>query len=410
MPEWRTLSLDFMTGAPVAEISLSGLKFGARLRDVGTASGTLTLPALQAPTTDTGYLDFTTEDGDLLWVESGGEVSLIDSIVPISTRAQAAALNDAVSANRRQLVIDRDGVIVWCGPVASAPYDDATNSRTVSAVEDWAVWRRRFNDQQRIYTGTDQLAIARALVTACQSVPGGDIRVTVGTETCGVVRDHTYERYDLKSYAEAIEQLANLENGFDFAIEPSWDPATGELVKTLRLSYPRRGRNYLQSGLVFELGRNIETFKWPDDGTRQANKVWATGNGSEDAMLIASAQDANQIRSAASGGPGYPLLEKVAAYSTVEQQATLDSHARADLATVAKPVELPEITVKAGEDPIFGSYILGDAARIIIPPDMSAGFPDGIDTYRRIVGWDVTVSDEGAESVKLYFSEEPTYG
>jgi hypothetical protein len=37
---------------------------------------------------------------------------------------------------------------------------------------------------------------------------------------------------------------------------------------------------------------------------------------------------------------------------------------------------------------------------------VSPRFPTGLDTFLRIVGWDVSVSDDGSESVKLILGAE----
>jgi hypothetical protein len=369
--EYRCISADLVTGTRIAEISLRGLTYSARLNNVGTLSGTLQLPE---PTT-------------------------------ADNRTQAAVLNDAVDEARRSIIVERDGVIVWAGIVWLSPYDDSNQTRSIQAAELWSYFRHRVVDYSETFTAADQFAIAQSLINKAQASSGGDIGVTVGTETCGVTRDRTYNRYELKPVGEAVEQLAEVQNGFDFAIDPAW--IAGDLVATFRLSYPRRGRNYLETGHVFELGRNMIKFEWPSDGTRAANKVWATGNGEGDAMLITSASDASQLAPASSGGAGYPLLETVFPNKDISVQATLDAAAQGRLVTTAVPVVLPTITVRADVDPILGSYITGDAARIIIPPNVSPRFPNGLDTYRRIVGWDVSVSDEGAEEVALILGDEP---
>ncbi|CAB5217923.1 hypothetical protein UFOVP209_31 [uncultured Caudovirales phage] len=368
MATYRCIALDLCTGARIAELPLAGLSYSAKLNAVGEASAQLRLP--------------------------------------VDNPTIAAVYNDAVDESRRQLVIERDGIIVWCGIIWLSPYDDTDQTRTIKASEDWSYFRRRVINTTKTFTSTDQIAIARDLINTAQAVSGGNINITVGTETCGVTRDRVFNKFELKPVGEAVEQLAAIENGFDFAIDANWDPTTGALVKTFRPSYPRRGRNYSNTGHVFQLGRNMTSFSWPSDGTRTANRVWLTGNGEGDAMLITSATDTYQVQTLASGGPGYPLLETVVSNKDVAIQATLDAQARTRLQSVSTPVVLPEISVRANLDPVFGSYITGDACRILIPAG-NPRFPNGLDTYRRIIGWNVSVGDDGLETVKLTLWEEP---
>jgi len=372
MPSYRCIATDLRTGARIAELPLSGLRFGSRLNAVGDLSATLPLPALTSA----------------------------------ANTALAKQFNDAVDEGRRQLVVERDGVVVWCGIVWLAPYSDASTSRDVRAAETWSYFRRRLISATRTWWGADQVSIAQQLVGWAIGDSGGDIGVTVESSTSGVARDRNYWNYELKPVGEAIEQLAACDNGFDFAVDAAWDPATGALVKTFRTHYPRRGRSYSQTGHVFEVGRNVVDWTWPTDGASMANRVWAVGRGDGSSSMLAVSSDVYQIQSLASGGPGYPLLEDTLFRTDVSVQASLDALALAKRKAVATPITLPEVTVRADLDPVFGSYITGDSCRFIVPPGLSPRFPDGLDTFVRIVGWDVSVSDDGAEAVKLILGAE----
>jgi hypothetical protein len=369
---YRCIAADLRTGTKIAELPIRSLSFSQTLNEAGDASGVLALPA---PTT-------------------------------AANRTTAATFNDAVDEARRQLIIEREGVIVWCGIVWLAPYDDDTQTRSIRAAEDWSYFRRRRIDYDAAWTATDQLTIAKALVDNAQASPGGSINITTSASTSGVTRSYSAGRYELKPVAEAFEDLATMTTGFDFGIDSVWSGST--LVKTLRLYYPRKGRNFRQTGHVFEIGRNVLSFTWPTDGTRVSNKVWATGNGEGTSMLISSASDATQIQPLSAGGPGYPLLEDVVSLKDENEQTNLDARALARVQYTATPVVLPTLTVRADLDPVLGSYITGDACRIIIPPNYSPRFPNGLDTYRRIVGFSVDVSDEGTEAVILTLGEEPS--
>jgi hypothetical protein len=377
MALYRVISADLRTGTRIAELNVTGLSYGSRLNNCGDLSGTVALPALT----------------------SAGNAGV------------AAQINSAVDEGRRQIIVERDGVVVWSGICWLAPYNDDPPSRDIRAAEDWSYFRHRVISSTQTFTGVDQLTIAQNLIdyaTGRTTDPGGpgDVGVTVESSASGVTRDRVYNNYELKPVAEAVEQLSQVDNGFDFAIDAAWDSATGGLVKTFRTSYPRRGSGYQTTGHVFEVGRNVIDWNWPTDGTIMGNKVWAVGRGEGSAMLISSQSDVSQIQKIADGGPGYPLLETTVSVSDVSVQSTLDALAVAKLKSSATPVTLPEITVKADVDPIFGSYITGDSCRFIVPPNVSPRFPTGLDTFLRIVGWDVSVSDDGSESVKLILGAE----
>lgn len=379
MAEYRCIAADLRTGARITEIPLNGLDYSARLNDVGQASGTLTLPAPNSTT----------------------------------NRTLAALLNDAVDEARRLLIIERDGVPVWAGPIWAAGYNDDNQTRDVRASDIGSYWRKRIIYYSYTYTGQNPTAIAQTLINNAQAVTGGNVNVTVTRQIDSAYTEPTVtlevDTYELRTVGETVEELAKAETGFEYDYAYAWNTA-GTLNITMQLVYPRRGRNFNQSGHVFEVGRNVTSFTWPSDGTRVANRVYATGNGEGDAMLISSASDTYQLLPASSGGPGYPLLEEVTASKRsrgVDGQSQLDSITAARIQAVSTPVVLPELTVRADLDPVFGSYITGDACRVIIPPNISPRFPDGLDTYRRIVGWNVSVDDEGTEAVRIILGEEP---
>lgn len=373
MADYRVISLDLRTGQRVAELEMAELRYGHRLNDIGTVEGVVKLPSPRTP---------------------GG-------------RARAAVLNDAVEQYRRHLIVERDGVVVGDGIVVLNPYDDATQTRAIKASSTWWYFRNRHITRRLFYGQVDQLDMARNLIAVAQETPPGNIGVTYDTTTSGRLRDRTFEGYELKEVGEAVEQLAAVEDGFDFAIDCSWDPVTGGLVKRLNLGYPRRGRRYTETGHVFEVGRNVVSFEWPASGVATANQVIATGVGEGESMLRATATDAYQLTALADGGPGYPLLQAVLSDKDISRLSTLQGKATARLHARRKPVVLPTVKVRADRDPVLGSYITGDSCRFIIPPNVSPLHPDGLDTYYRIVGYDVTVSNEGGEEVDLILGEEP---
>jgi hypothetical protein len=368
MATYRVNSTYLRKGYRIAELPLSDLSFSSELNGAGQLSGDLHLPS----------------NDPLL----------------------AQTYNDAVDEVRRQLVVERDGTIVWCGIVWAAPYDDESQTRSVRAAETWSYYRRRTISTRRIYRNADQFAIARQLLSDAAAQTGGDIGVTIGTETSGVLRDRNYEAWERKNLGEAIEQLAEVNNGFDFGIDARWGP-TGDIIKEFRLFYPRRGRRFASTGLVFEVGRNnLLSWDWPTDGTRYANRIINVGAGEAEKTLSTVQTNAGQVTPASDGGAGYPLIEQVLSNVDVTRQGTLTAQAQLALTTYSQPVVVPTIVVRSDIDPIFGTYSMGDAMRFICQPGLTPRFPDGIDTFRRIVGWTVNVTDEGSDEVALTLGVE----
>lgn len=283
---------------------------------------------------------------------------------------QALDLRSLLLGGLRALYVERDGQLLWGGilwRIGRAEGQD--RSLRLQAFELESYFDRRLQTQDYIPLQKDQLQIARDLLTVVAS----DLRIRLGAERSGVLRDRLTEYLgrDLRNTGQVLKQLADVEGGFDYAVEVVQD-ALGVRSRLLRLGYPRLGRPVEASELVFEKPGNIIT--WGDDydwwsSVNEQHEQGATiGEGDLAAPLHAVARDEAAL------ARGVPLLQEVSSeHSSVTVQATLDAHARADLAAAPGPVETYSCTVtgdgrKPGDPhgpiayPVVGSYIPGDEA------------------------------------------------
>lgn len=348
MPAYRYLVADLLTGTIKEEMPFSAVKFSHVLNRPGGFSANIGLRHSKATRTN-------------------------------------------LDPARTVIHVERDGVIVWSGILWTAKANVENATVDVGGEGWWSYFRRRKIRATKVYAATDQLAIVQDLVNYAQAQSGGNIGIVVGTEVSGVTRDRTYYHFERKNLGEAVEQLAAVAGGFDFAIEAVW--VSGAVVKTLNLSYPRRGRI---TPLVFELGTNIEGLSQEVDATRQANLIDAIGAGDGDAMLIATAADTSQLAA-------YPLLEDVTSYKDVTVAATLQLHAASDLAVAKKPVmRIPTLlAVQANPDAGLGTYITGDSVQVRGSDGWLA-----VNERVRIQVIEVGVDTEGKETVSIQFAQE----
>lgn len=353
---YRYIAADLRTGQKIAELPLTGVKYQKVLNGAGTLSCAMTLPN--------------------------------------SNPTLAQILVDATTPTRRALYIDRDGVIMWAGIIWTRRYDTATSVCDLQGAELWSLFKRRRISDLETFTAIDQCTIAENLITYTQAKTGGSIGVVNAGVTSGVTRTRTYLAADLKPVAEAIEQLAAVSNGFEFAIDTDYQ--SGVITNTFRCSYPRRGRAAGTNGHVFEVGRNVAAFQWNEDGTSAANTVYAVGADSGTGAIRSTGTGTTAVTA------GYPLLEDNVSYTDVTVQATLDAHATAEVTASEYPIELPQMVVRADMNPVLGEYIVGDEVRIRIQPNEDPRFPMGLDRYNRIVAYSVDVPDTGeGENVTL---------
>lgn len=372
MAQWSYFLADLLTGAVTAEIELTGVRISQRLNTSGTMTGTWAVPANWAGgspyvlTTPARTMGVALRDGRPVW---GGI---------LWTRRPDA---------------DRQTVEIGCSDWFS--YFDArfvlppfTPNGTTSQVSGFAT----------THTQVEQNEIARQLLAQAQAHTGGNLGIVADTANSGILRDRTYSGHELVDIATALKQLAEVIDGPDiqFGVAPELD-ASGRVIKTMRIGTPRLGQQ--GSPHVYELGANVSSYRWDSDGTRMATRAFATGEGVEAGQLIAVAEDTSRYSN------GWVLLDQETSFNTVNQDATLQEHANAELARNSLPVVTPSLTVDgSGLDargrkvfPSTGEVQCGDEVRVVLRDWFFAGA--GIDTTMRVVAMDI--DPEGTEQVTL---------
>ncbi len=353
MAKYRYLTYDLFTGAPLAELPLTGVTRTRSLNGSGVLSASL--PA--------------------------GRERLIRRI------DLSASIPE-----RTQLFVERDGVLVWGGII----WQRNRKSGQIAASEHLGFFERVRNRADLVYTGVDQLTIAKNLVTAAQAQSGCNIGVQLGAEVSGVTRDRTYPAIERKPIGELLRNLSDVEGGFD--IISTVTKGAGALsppVVTITFAYPRAGRIAGTTGLVFESGKNMTDYDVLEDGTRSARTIDAIGQG-----LVGTASDTALVSA------GWPATADTVSHANVTVQATLDSYAAAAVKASSPTPTFWEITVNGDDfDVPYGSWIMGDDCRLHIDDDEF--FPrqlDGspaVDQYMRILDESVTVGADGAETITL---------
>jgi hypothetical protein len=345
------LVADLLTGAILDELPLSGVSFDKKLNDTGSLRAQLSVDDPQIRLREPRIL---TEPG------------------------------------RTAIYVDRDGDLLWGGIVWTSRYSGANRVLELGASDLLSYLEHRFVFRPEDLTADvplagDQLTVARQLVDLAQSHPGGDLGIMVtGTASSGVTRTITYSPADLKPVADALRDLANADDGFDFTVDVSYGES-GEPERFLRVGFPRLGQP--GAPYVWEYGANLIDFTWPADAASMATRVLAQGGSPVAADPTALAA-------------GWPLLEGQVSPSDTTDSAMLDAQVAGELAARRRPVVLPELTVRADLDPVVGGYSVGDDARIVIDDPFFAG--EQLDVTVRILGLEVTPGDDaGQEQVKL---------
>jgi hypothetical protein len=290
-----------------------------------------------------------------------------------------------LDAWRTALYVDRDGSIVWAGVVIGVRAEVQSNAITLDAKGFHEYFNRRFLLTTADYLQVDQTEIAADLINDAQGIAGGDIAIDTSlVAPTGVLRDRLFNDFERKNLGEAINQLAALDDGFDFRYESRWE--SGSIVTYFITSYPPAGRS---TDFTFELGTNVELMNLEIDGTDLANRIDVVGAGEGQSMPIGSAADVQSLTA-------YPLLQDVLSENDLTDPALLAASARFHLTRAAAPLIIPSLTALGNRTPTFGSYLVGDIVRV----KGSYGFID-LNSEYRITVLDVRVDNLGQESVDI---------
>lgn len=227
-------------------------------------------------------------------------------------------------------------------------------------------------------TATDQLAIAKSFVDHMQTDPYANLRIVCDTATSSIIRDRVmYLASARPSYLQMLTDLANLDQGFEFLIQTVLD-STGARTRRMRLGYPT-----LSTGTIHRIDKPgaILSYTLPEDGTRSATYLMATGSGVQSTIHT----------DAAALAAGYPRLDLTTSYSQITDTTVLEAHAAADLARAKAPVIVPTIRIRPDTTDIT-PLCLGDTIKAAIKDE---NFPNGFTGTYRLVGMVVSPPERG---------------
>ncbi|MFJ1708580.1 hypothetical protein [Kitasatospora sp. NPDC088346] len=328
-----------------------------------------------------------------------GKTGSLQGTVRIVTADLAARARASLIPGRTALWLERGGDIWWGGilwTTSLASDDRGYLALTLQAATWDSYLNRRMLYDSPESSGVDQFDIVRGLLAYLAAQPGGDIGIEAGTELSGITRDRFYSRFDLPYVRDIIDALAKVEDGFEWRIGSYRDPDSGRRIKRLQLGHPRITTGARE--IVLTRPGPVISYTWPVDATGQANSWQSRGsstnrNQTADTTPLMSAHLTNTEDIAA----GWPRLDGSSDYQTVEQQDTLDAHARADAASRLRPLTIPEITVRL--DGQITPALLGAAVRLRIT---DLWWPEGMTARYRVVGLATSPPERGRpETAKL---------
>jgi hypothetical protein len=345
----------------IAELPFTDVNFTQQLNSIGTFQGHVLLSGLN--TDNLNVYNGTSPGKTILWVLYTDPVSMVS-------------------------------VPVWSGVIWAREYDSASQTLSIGAQEMMSLYNRRRISTTKDYSATfyDPMYIAYELMKYAEALPHGKTGLTYNTDTSPYATKKLYEGYELKPVYQAIKDLAS--NFFDFKIAPL--VSGGNLINRFYLGDPL-GVTYSSSDLlasVFQFPGNLVEYKFPEDATGAANKLYGLGYGANNSKILATAIDPAKITSG-----DWPLLEDTANYVDIGDLQLLKDLTLGQLNAISYPPTTIEVVIPPYVDPIYTSYNIGDQVRMDIQDDY---FPAGLNgEILRIMAISVSPGENGPSRVTL---------
>lgn len=290
----------------------------------------------------------------------------------------------------RRLDDDPEGDLVWAGEQAlrKGHLSSSNDNWVMVQCFDWfEQLYQRITAKEVQYDGIDAGQIAWDLIDTTQNDPSGfgDLGITEGSIPVSINRDRSYYNQNI---GEAIVNLANVINGFDFEITNT------KVFNT----YAVKGTDK-SSSVIFEFGKNITDVDITEDSIHMVNR----------SIVLGEASDTNELtrvdRNNAAFQNTYKLRESTTSEMQVSDVNTLSDKGDAVLRKYQLPLLTLDMTLLAGSSPSILDFSLGDLITIIIKKglyDINSGY--------RVFGWEIQQGNSNEEKLKLILGDFTEYG
>ncbi|MDX2390190.1 hypothetical protein NJL88_08945 [Streptomyces sp. DK15] len=290
------------------------------------------------------------------------------------------------------LVVLRDGAPVWGGILWTLAADIENGTLTLNASGFHSHYQGRYFVNGWTAKSKEQATILKDWIAYCNA-DNGIATDTSTVAATGSVRTTVWTKYELKNVAEAIGELADNINGFNFRYVPYWITPGTKIGHRFTIS-SREGVATSHS-LTHRANCNVTSVSY--DSTALCTVAYATGADKGNGEKLVG------VFTNASLEAAMPERLIVGTYSDVKETQTLISKAQAHINAGAVPTAIPELTLYPGE---FGplDFVPGDITAV----DIDAGYVALFDEF--VVTECATAVDvNGTESIKLALASKELF-
>lgn len=290
----------------------------------------------------------------------------------------------------RRVDDEYEGTLVWAGEQAlrKGTLNNSNDNWVMVQCYDWLEQLyHRFTADEVVYTLIDAGLIAWDLIDTTQSDSGGfgDMGITEGSIPATVLRDRTYYNQNI---GEAIVNLCNVINGFDFEI-------TNTKVFNV---YAVKGTD-LSESVIFEFGRNVTEMTIVEDSINMANRAIVLGETSDTEEMARIERNNTAFQNL------YGLREATLSEMNVSDSDSLSDKGDALLRKYQLPLLSLDMSILSSSTPNITDFSLGDLIRIVA----KKGLYD-INKEYRVFGWELKQGTSNEEKLKLILGDFTTYG
>ncbi|QNE74002.1 hypothetical protein F0344_04755 [Streptomyces finlayi] len=244
---------------------------------------------------------------------------------------------ETLEPGRSGLVVVRDDVPVWGGPVWTASADLATGVLTLNAAGWHSYYAARYLNMGGGYKGSkDQAQLLREWYAYANNNGG------IGTDTSGLVntgrvRSRTWAFSEAKNIGEAINELADEDGGFDFRYECFWSSTAHARVRHRVVKSERLSASF--PTLTHGVDADVTAVAY--DGSRLATRAYAfgadLGTGVKPYASLLNAMPAD-----------LPVMHQVVTYADLRSTAELIPKAGALGAVGRQVIAIPSVGLYPG--------------------------------------------------------------
>lgn len=364
MPEYTYRFADLLSDSDLCELELSNVRFDRRIIQPGSFSASVS-------------------------VTNSDIATQVKKIVPARTILHIYRDSDIWGT-----------YIVWQMRVRSSGRGAPTVELQGATLESW--FDRRIVDTDVVYTNTDQFDIARGLVDNAQTgwfpyESNANLGITYDANDSGVLRDRSYFLTEAATIGQRLQELANVDNGFEYMITTYDDPGTDMRVRKLVLADKLGVQNL---DVLFTYPGAIVSYDVSYDATTAGTAWWTRGDTIQDDTteteypLMTEAPVLSDLWLS----NAFPHLDRVIDYSSVTVLDTLEDYAAWWRDNHSGVIAVPVVEINTSDArTIIPPSALGTTAVFTIEDEFFAH--GDFSSENRIIGIEVTPPSRGNQEV-----------